>query len=819
MKQLSLFIVVFFVTLECISQSISGTVLDGHDKKALQGAKIMIGGSTQSTTTDENGHFAVRSKRGEQRIVVSLEGYETYDEKHIIDSSVCLEIAMQAETNETNNLHLLETVSDKRTPATYENYEHAYMEIRNIMRDIPYRFEYTPSLVALSEGGYGLGNTSCRIRGMGMEAIGMSINGIPINDPESRITMWNHLPDFASMARNIRITRGTGSSTRGAYAHGASIDICTKQPSSKPYGDITIIGGSYNTIKASLSAGTGLMKNGFSIDLNMAKVMSEGYIRGSDLNQNVIMLSAVWKGKVNSLNANIIHSRQKTGITMWGCPSTYLETDRRYNSAGEYFDSYGRKQYYDNEIENYNQTHVQLLYSQKIWNNVELNVKLHYNRSDGYFEEYLNRQNFTSYGLQNISIPTVMTIGETTYTSFTTITYTDLIRRRSLANNLYFGQISATHKIGRFINTFSGAVNIYKGHYFGNIVWMRYAGNTEKDHNWYNNTSLKTDYNAFYKAEYTIFDKLTIYADLQYRIVNYEIDGNDCDLLSDGKMKNLDDDIDYNFFNPKGGINYEITKNMRLYASVARSNREPSRNDIKDLIGTGKNIEPESLIDYELGYSFQSKVFSGSLTLYHMDFNNQIVPTGEFSKHGYYIMTNVDRSYRSGIEFSTSIRPHKRINIEANATYSRNRIKDYIYTVQTFDENDNESYEEKHISNTKIAYSPEIVAAGSICYNIFGNFSIYYNIKYVGKQHFDNTSSNNRYIKAYCISSAGFDYAIVTKYVKGMRFKFEVNNLFNAVYYDNAYGGHWYEQGAEHSWANYFPQAGISFMGGISISF
>lgn len=820
MKRIILLISTIIAATVCLSQNITGTITDDAGNP-IDGANIMIGGSTQRHTSDSNGQFCIPCNKGELRIVISHEGSSTYDEKIKVEGSDFNigTISLQKKEKTSDPLHELEYLSDIRTPMTYDSINSEYIERHNIARDIPSILANTPSSVALSESGSGIGFTSYRIRGMGMEAINMTINGIPTSDAESRITMWHHLPDIATSVDKIKITRGAGSSTCGSYAYGANIDLCTKLPSNKPYGNLTIMGGSFGTIKASISAGTGLMKNGFSIDLRMSKIMSNGYISHSDINHNAIMLSAIWHGKSNSLTANIIHCREKSGITMWGCPSSQIDDNRQYNSAGEYFDNTGTKKYYDDEIENHNQTHVQLIYSQKIKGNIEFNIKLFYNRGDGYYEEFLNKQSFASYGLPIISLPTVVTINGHTYSTSTTITHTDLIRRRIQASDYYGGILSATHSIGNFVNTFGGTVKSYNGHYYGNIIWMQYAGNTAKDFKWYSNNSTKTEYCAYYKLEYTFLDKITLYADLQYRIINHEMAGDDSDLLADGKMKKYDEDLDYNFFNPKGGINYEITKKMRLYASVTRTNREPTRNNIKNIIGTNESIEPETLIDYELGYSYKSKIFSGSLNVYYMDFHNQIVPTGEFSQYGYLVATNIDKSYRGGIEATAIVRPHKRVTIEANATFSRNRIKDYTYFVQSYDDELNNTLKEMHVSNTKTAYSPEIIAAGNINYNIFGNFNIYYNVKYVGKQHFDNTSSEDRTIKAYCISSAGFDYAIVTKYVKGMRFKFEVNNIFNYKYSDNAYGGVWYEHGIEKSWVNYFPQAGISFMGGVTISF
>lgn len=820
MKRFVLLIFAFLLALECLSQNIAGTVIDDAGNP-LYDANVMIGGSRQSGYTNKDGKFSIKCKKGDVRVVISYGGLDQYDEKYTVgDNGLDIgTIVLHQAYSPTDSLHVLEAISDKQTPMTFDTYNANYIENRNIVSDIPSILEHTPSFVALSENGSGIGFTSFRIRGMSRDAINVTINGIQLCDAESRQTFFHHLPDFATSVSNISITRGAGSSSSGTYAYGASIDLTTETPSAKPYGDINIMGGSFSTIKASISAGTGLTKNGFSIDLRMSKLLSDGYIDMSGTNQNAIMLSATWRGKNNSLNANIMYSKTKNGISNMGCPSQYIDVNRRYNSAGEYFSSNGTKQYYGDTEENHQQTHVQLIYSQKIWNSIELNIKAFYNYSDGYCEEYKNKQNFSSYGMPNISLPIVVSHEGQIFTTTTTITQTDLIRRRAKTSNYYGGIVTATHSIGNFVNTFGLTGHFYDGSYFGNIIWMQYAGNTDKNHKWYSNTSDKNEYSAFYKAEYTFIKKVTLYADLQYRMVNYEMKGIDYALTSNGNMRTIKEDLDYDFFNPKGGINYEINNKMRVYASVAHSHREPSRENINYANENGKSIDSEALVDYELGYSYKSRIFSGGLNLYYMDFWNQIVPTGEFSQDGYYIMTNVDRSYRAGIELATTVNPHRRVCINANATFSRNKIANYTFNAHTYDNSLPDGSKEISLSNTNSAFSPEIIAAGDIRYNIFGKFNIYYRVKYVGKQYLDNTSSNDRAIKAYCISSAGFDYEIVTKYVKSLRFKFEANNLFNTKYCDNGYGELWYENGTEKSVASYFPQAGINFMGGVTISF
>lgn len=821
MRRLILLVVLSIYALTAFSQRLIGTVTDS-DGNTLPNASVIIGGSAQGTVSDSNGHFSIKCEKGKIRLVISYTGFETYDEQHIItesDHNLGV-IKLKTKTFVGSEVIVEATRAGKNTPMTYESYDANFLKQKNILHDIPAMLELTPSFVSTSEGGFGIGATSFRIRGTDPTRINITMNGIQINDAESQAVFWNNMPDLASSISSLQITRGVGTSSNGTSSFGATMNLLTGTNNKKPYGEISVMGGNFSTIKANIIAGTGLMKNGFAIDLRMSKILSKGYIEGGSVNNNAVMLNAEWHGKNNILKANILYGKQKTGITWWGCPQEMLETNRRYNPAGEYFDYTGTRHHYDDEADNYQQTHVQLLYSQSIKSKINLNIGLHYTRGDGYYEEYKNLQDFKDYGLPNIQIPSVLIIDSITHFSQTTIDKTDLIRRKMMSNDFYGGIVSLAYKYGKLTNTFGSSISSFNGRHFGNLIWMQYAGNIPKDYEWYRNKSLKTDFNVYDKVEYTIIDKITLFADLQYKIINYDLRGSDADQMPNGTLKKLEEELDYNFFNPKGGIFYAITPKMNIYASVAFSHKEPTRSDIKDAVGDlQKTPRAEQLIDYELGYKLNTKIVSASLNLYYMDYTDQLVPTGELSSTGYSIMTNVANSYRAGIELATAVRPHRKVTIEANATFSRNKIRDFSFWASNYDENWEEHLEEHHLAEADLAYSPNIVAAGSINYNIFGNLNVSYTTKYVGKQYFDNTMSNDRSLKAYWLNNISFDYAIVTKYVKEIRFKLLVNNLFNLKYCSNAYGGVWYEQGVEKTWAYYFPQAGINFMGGVTLSF
>ncbi|MCF0207323.1 MAG: hypothetical protein HUK15_07840 [Bacteroidales bacterium] len=727
-----------------------------------------------------------------------------------------------------------DTRSSKQTPMTSNTFTHKELTCGKIMQELPVLLNGTTSFVASSESGFGLGTVNYWIRGIDASHINFTVNGIQFCDAETHSVFWNHYPDFVSSFNNIQITRGVGSSTNGTASFGATVNVQSNLTRPKPYSEISLIGGSFSTFKASLAAGTGVMKNGFSIDLRLSKLLSKGYVEGGDINDNAITLGATWYGKKSMVQANIVYGKLKNGITWWGCPENYIDTNRRYNPAGEYYDANGVRQYYDEEAENRQYILSQFVYSWKIRDNVDLSVSLHYSRDAGYYEEYKKNQLYSVYGLENVTIPVVVTNNGVAVTSEAELQRTSLIRR--IFNNIdfYGASISTRCQYKKITNVFGGSGNDYRGQYFGELNWLQYAGSIGKDYEWYRNESNKVLFNFYDKFEYNPIKKLTLYADLQYQMISYRLKGVLPDLHSTGVSGKLDEDLDYSFFNPKGGVNYDITSQMRLYASCAYTHHEPSRQNIINSVYTAsKSVDSEKLLDCELGYSYKSKYFDGELALYYMRYFNFIVPTGIFMNRAGSVealsdnllaindvAANVPDAYRTGIELTMKVKPHRRLAVDANMTLSQNKVRNYSCEVQSYDSNvAGERQTTMYYQNVDMPFSPKIIVAGDIKYNVFGLFNLCYSTKYVGKQFIDYTSNARRSLKSYCTNSISLDYTIVTKYVKEIRICLQVNNLFNAKYSSMAYGGFVIEDGKEQSWMMLYPQAGINFMCGVTLAF
>jgi iron complex outermembrane receptor protein len=503
------------------------------------------------------------------------------------------------------------------------------------------------------------------------------------------------------------------------------------------------------------------------------------------------------------LKANIILGEEHTGIGWWGVPSDSLESDRRYNPAGEYTDENGVKRYYENESDNYRQDHYHLIYNRKLSSNLILNTALHFTRGKGYYEEYREDQDYEDYGLPPVQIGDSL------------INETDMIRRKWMSNDFYGAVYSLKYQKERLEAVFGGGLNQYLGDHYGSIIWMRTSGPVQKDYQWYFNDSRKGEVSFYGKVNYSLSDKTAVFGDIQYRSVSYKLSGADDDL------KDISQHHTFGFFNPKAGVFHKLSPNQDAWLSFSVANREPTRSDFKEASGDrDATPEPETLYDTELGYKLRKERSSFSVNLYGMVYSDQLVPTGELSDVGYSIMTNVDRSYRIGSEFSAGYRPSEFMDWNLNLTLSRNKILNYTEFYTDYNTSDwSEAYKSKSLGTVDIAYSPSVIVTNEFTFRLLKSLDLHLISKYVGKQYFDNTMNESRSIDPYFVNNIRLDFAPAVRHTENFELQLLVTNIFNEKYENNAYGGNWYEDGLEKTWAYYFPQAGTAFLARISVRF
>ncbi len=807
------------------AQNLINGVVTNKQNKVLSGATIKLKPGDYETISNGGGKFVFNNvKSGEYKLLVNYLGYAPYQEKIVVDGNKSLSIQLEERVFQTDEIIVSSTRANEKTPAAFQNISAEELRKAQPAQDITYMLDLTPSVVTSSESGIGTGYTGLRIRGSDPTRINITVNGVPLNDSESQGVYFVNMPDFVSSVDNVQIQRGVGTSTNGSGAFGATINFKTEGISNDPYAEIESYAGSFNTYKNSIKAGTGLIHDYFSFDARVSKVTSDGYIDYAFSDHESMFVSGAFRNKNTIVQANIIYGNQRTGISWWGVPKDSLETNRTFNPAGQYTDMYGNPQYYEDQTDNYTQTHYQLHIAHQFNDKWKANGALHYTKGKGYYEQYKESDDLTAYGLPPIQVgDTIMQIGDVSiYAPDSTITTSDIVRQKWL-NNDFYGFTYATNYNGELFSvTIGGAWNKYDGDHFGNIVWSEFTSLNEHDYQWYFNLGEKTDFNSYGKITFNIADQLSAFGDIQYRYIDYKISG------TDDNLQELNQHHNWNFINPKAGLTYQPNKKINTYFMFAMANREPTRSDLKAALHDNDALpEAETMYDFELGGQYRTSKLAFGANLYAMLYDNQLVSTGEKSAVGYDIKTNVDESYRIGIELTAGWQFLPQWKIDANATFSRNKINNFVEYVDAYDSDWNPDGQiVRELGTTDISYSPNIIAAGLITYKPIDKLSFTWTTKFVDEQFIDNTSSDERKIEAYTFSNFIIRYQPPFSFTDRTELICSFNNVFNTKYENNAYGGHYMvraanpgDQPADYTWSYYFPQAGINFMAGVNLKF
>ncbi len=787
MKKTILAVIIIVIPLLTFSQySLSGKITDAETGDALYGAHIVLKGKSLTTVTDKEGFYRFKSlKAGSYTFEISYVGFKSQILEVELNSNQTRNFQLEPNAYMTDEVLVVATRIAKNTPTTYKNLDKEEIESTNLGQDIPFLLDMMPSTVTTSDAGAGIGYTGIRIRGTDITRINVTVNGIPLNDAESHGVFWVNMPDFSSSIDNIQVQRGVGTSKNGAAAFGASINLQTTTLNAKPYAEINSTIGSYSTFKNNVRFGTGLLNGKFTIDGRLSKITSDGYIDRAFSDLKSFYLSGAFYGKNNIVKLNIFSGKERTYQAWGGVPKDMLETNRRFNPYT-----------YENETDNYQQSHYQLLYTQKLSTEWQFNAALHYTKGAGYYEQFKEGRAFSGYKIDPITIG-----GET-------IDEMDLIQQKWLDNNFYGATYSVKYEDEKTNVIVGGAWNKYIGDHFGEVIWSQYAVNIDKNYRWYFNKGHKKDFNLYTKVNYQLSDKVNLYGDIQYRAIRFDIKGIHDDL------RNITTDGKFDFFNPKAGVYYTINKNSAAYASFAVSNREPSRNSYRDA-DADHNPTREKLFDYEFGYSFRNSTYAIELNAYYMDYTDQLVMTGEINNVGSPIMTNVPDSYRLGLEFAGGVQITPDLRWDLTATISKNRIKEFTAYVDNWTgDRVIEQYE-----NTHLSFSPSLITGSTIKYNPVKGFSMALISKYVSRQYIDNTSSKERSLDPYFVSNINLSYTFKTKLIPEVGFKLLVNNIFNEIYETNAWTYRYFNNGTHLTDFGFYPQAETNFLFGVTLKF
>nr|WP_299590012.1 TonB-dependent receptor [Mucilaginibacter sp.] len=776
--------------------SISGKITDKQTGEALPGATITLSNSAASAVSDVNGKYHIDNlKSGAYTLKVSFIGYQNTVKNISLNADAVNDFSLSRSTLFTEEVTVSATRATEKSPTAFTNLNKKDIEKNNSGRGFEYLLEQTPSTVVTSNAGAGVGYTSIRIRGSDATRTNVTLNGIPLNDAEDQGVYFVDLPDLASSVDNIQVQRGVGTSTNGAGAFGASINIQTTTRRDTAYAELNNSAGSYGTVKNTVGFGTGLLNDHFSFDGRASRINSDGYIDRASSDLKSFFLSGAYYGKKSVLRLNVFSGYEKTYQAWDGVPEDSIKFgNRRYNELG-YINS--SNSFYKNQTDNYTQNYYQLLYNQQLSDKLSFSGALHLTRGYGYYEEYKNNEPVSAYGLKPVII------------GADTLANTDLVRRLWLSNYFYGATYNLTYKPNNDLDLIlGGAYNEYKGDHYNNIEWTQQSTTIPPDYEYSRNHAKKTDFNIFSRAEYRL-GKLLLYGDLQYRHISYSFLGFDQDL------NNVQQQVGLNFFNPKAGITYQINSNSNVYASVAVGNHEPNRNDF---VNSSPQSRPkaEHLTDFEAGYRINETAFSGSINGFYMLYKNQLVLTGSLDDVGEAIRTNIKDSYRAGIEASARVKIAQQLSWFVNATLSTNKVKNFTQYLQNYDTGTLDATQYK---KTDIAYSPDFTSSSTISYHPIKNGEIAFISKYVSRQYLDNTSTQSRSIDGYFVNDVRLNYNFSIKGIKNVGVGLLVNNVFSKKYLSDGATYPDIEGGKVVNYNYFFPQAPVNFLASLNLRF
>ncbi|MCC9137228.1 TonB-dependent receptor [Pontibacter silvestris] len=824
MKNFLVAMAVMLLPLPLLAQfKLSGRVTDAAKGEVLSGANVVLENQGTGVATGSNGYYEFLSlSPGNYTLRVSYLGYAQEQRQIVISADTRQDFVLGQNSLHAGEVVVSATRANEKTGTTFTNVSREQIEDRNFGQDLPYLLEQSPSVVVNSDAGAGVGYTGIRIRGSDITRINVTVNGIPVNDAESHGVFFVNMPDFASSVQDIQVQRGVGTSTNGAGAFGASINIQTQEVRREAYAETDNTYGSFNTWRNNVRFGTGLINGKFAFDGRLSRIVSDGYVDRGSSNLKSFYFSGGYYGDKTSVKFVTFSGQEKTYQAWYGTPEALVYgnaydlqayIDRNYITGTDLENllSSGRRYNYytyDNETDNYQQDHYQLHLSHDFSSVLSFSGALHYTYGRGYYEQFRADDDLADYGLADV------VIGDEAITS------TDLVRRRWLDNDFYGATYALQYNPSNRLNaTLGGAWNKYDGSHYGEIIWARFASNSNIRDRYYDNDAQKTDFNIFAKLNYSLTDKLNVFGDLQLRTVGYSFLGFDNDL------DNITQDVNYTFWNPKAGVTYNLQPEHQLYASYGTGNREPVRDDFTESTPSSRP-EHETLRNLEAGYrstiglgDVGNKRLAAELALnyFYMDYKNQLVLTGQINDVGGYTRTNIDNSDRQGVELAGGLSLGTFASLTTNIAYTQNKIDGFNEFVDDYDTGDQVL---NFYNESTIAFSPDWVTTSKLEAEVLKGLRAAFIFKTVSKQYLDNTENESRIIPAYQVGDLRFRYSVGFKNVlKELELGLLINNVFNEKYAANGYTFSYIAGGSQTTENFYYPQATRNFLLSLGLKF
>ncbi len=804
--------IVFILAATALSAQtrLTGRVSD-RDGTPLVGANVYVTELRKGDATDADGRYEIADlPPGTYQLRVSYVGYAMQVQPTVIQPGIAKQIVnLQLQPTEftTETLTITSTRAAANTPVTQTNLDREVLEKNNLGQDVPYLLRWTPATVVTSDAGTGIGYTGIWIRGSDPTRTNITINGIPYNDAESQGVYWVDLPDFASSAEDIQIQRGVGTSTNGTGAFGATINLNTNKVHQEAYTELTGGAGSFGTRRGTLRLGTGLLDNRWSVDARLSKIHSDGYIDRARADLDSWYLSGSYLGNRSVVRFNAFGGHEVTYQAWNGVDASLVDDPvlRTSNTAG--IERPGDP--YDNEVDDYTQEHYQLLWDRQLTDQLSLHLAGHYTRGKGFYEQYKADEVLADYGILSryLGIDTL-------------VANSDLIRRRWLDNHFYGTVYSLRHtsRNARWRTTLGGSYNIYEGGHYGEVIWARFAGTSERGQRYYENDAWKSDFSVYLKTDHELTYGLHAYLDMQLRRVTYDFVG------IDNELHLLDQANGLTFFNPKAGLWYRISEKASAYASIGVAQREPNRNDYVDN-PAAQRPRPEKLYNPELGWQYTTPRSQLSVNAYYMLYRDQLAANGQINDVGELLRTNVDRSYRVGLELVAGTQLGKAWSVQANAAVSRNRVVSFTEYIDSYDADFNWLEQVAVLrEDTPLAFSPAIVTGGELTYTLpllteRHQVAVSLLGKYVGRRHLDLSGDAANTLDPYFFSDLRLRYELSPRWAKRVAVTVLLRNILDNLYETNGWSYRYELGGAAQLQQGLYPQAGRNVLVGVTVGF
>ncbi|MDX5320554.1 MAG: TonB-dependent receptor [Bacteroidota bacterium] len=833
MRFLTLALSVFIATMATAQTEVSGRLLDEQNKEGVVDAYLALYQGdllVAFTNSDERGYFRIPAKKEmSYQLIITHVAYENKTMKIHADSSRDLTIELKPIVNLSDEAVVKSTRMGNDMPGTHTNISKKQIQESNLGQDLPFLLNQIPGAVVNSDAGAGIGYTGVRIRGVDPTRINVTINGIPVNDAESQGVFWVNMPDFASSVQTIQVQRGAGTSTNGAGAFGATINLQTNSVRKDAFAEISTAIGflqnnwsnpdrpnswNGNTQKRNVLFGSGLMDNHWSFEGRLSQIVSDGFVDRSSSNLQSYYLSAARYGKKSVFKVNYFSGKEITYQAWNGIPEAKVNGDaeelRKYYAFGlddsAHLANSGNRTYnaytYDNEVDHYTQSHTQVHYSYQINPLWTANISFHTTLGEGFYEQYRRDQELSDYGIDPVTLPN------------DTVRSTDLIRRRWLDNSFTGFVFSSNYQTEKHHLIVGGGYNVYSGRHFGEVIWARFASNSEIRHPYYDNDAYKSDANIYVKASTSLSKKLSAFVDVQYRHIFYRFLG------FNAQLDQVNQEVNFPFFNPKLGLRYVVNKNQEAYLTYSRVNREPVRDDFTQSTPETRP-KPETLDDVEAGWIWQNSRQRFQATAYHMFYTNQLILTGKINDVGAYTRVNVASSFRRGLELEYSANILRWLQWTSTLAISQNKVKSFTEYLDDYDADFNYLGQQvNEYSNTDLAFSPSVVASSMFRIIFDEELSLDWISKYVGRQYLDNTQNASRSLNPFWVNDLRFNLiSRKLKFMKELRCSVLAANILNTQYEPNGYTFAFIYAGQRNDFNYLFPQAGTNFLLQLTLAF